>query len=76
MTKRFDLGKRVKATREKQGLTQQQLADRLGWHKAAISKIENGATPLWPTVDKLLEALGVSETLGAQGSRKRLEGTK
>lgn len=38
----FILGERLKAERQKAGMTQQQLADKIGTKKSFISRVENG----------------------------------
>lgn len=54
-------GGRLKALREEAGLTQQQLADRLGIAATTITRLENGGrTPSWETVIRIAEALKVS----------------
>lgn len=49
----------LKETRRKEGLTQQQLADKIGMKRASISRIENGRgdIPL-STLHKLFDGLG------------------
>ena len=49
----------LKETRRKEGLTQQQLADKTGMKRASISRIENGRgdIPL-STLHKLFDGLG------------------
>lgn len=55
----FILGERLKAERLKAGLTQQQLADRIGTKKSYISRIENGHTDIQlSTLYKLFQGLG------------------
>jgi transcriptional regulator with XRE-family HTH domain len=54
---------RLKAIREKQGLTQQQLADASGMHRVQITRLEAGQhVPSWDTVQALAAALGVDCT--------------
>jgi putative transcriptional regulator len=54
-------GARLRALRVAAGLTQQQLADRLGMRATNITRLENGGrTPSWETVLRLAKALGVS----------------
>jgi transcriptional regulator with XRE-family HTH domain len=53
-------GVRLKALRAKAGLTQQELADRMGMAAQNINRFERGGrTPSWETVIKFAEALGV-----------------
>ena len=54
-------GQRLKALREKAGLTQEQLAQSAGLNKFGLAKLEQGVgEPHWPTVLALAQALGVS----------------
>ena len=56
-----DLGERVKRARQERGLSQSDLAERLGLSDAYISKIEMGKNAMTVTVlAKLSDALGVS----------------
>ena len=56
-----DLGARLRAVRDKRGLTQQQLADRLESYAPRISQYESGAVvPEAETLAVLAEALEVS----------------
>ena len=52
----------VKRLREKAGLTQEQLADRLGWPQPRISEIEcgGGKDRRLTTVQRLADALGTT----------------
>jgi transcriptional regulator with XRE-family HTH domain len=54
-----EIGERISRIRKEQGLTQTQLADRLGQTPSAVSKLENGETDV--TVGRLFE---IVETLG------------
>lgn len=40
------IGSRISETRKKRGLTQQELADRIGMHVVTLSRVETGATQL------------------------------
>jgi transcriptional regulator with XRE-family HTH domain len=52
---------RLKAVRQKAGLTQRELAGRVGCHHLTVSRLERGEQePAWPLVLALAEALGVS----------------
>ena len=54
-------GKRLRAVRRAQGLSQDQLADRTRMHATTISRIERGARePRVTTVLRLARGLGVS----------------
>lgn len=53
--------KRLKELRTAAGISQQELAHRVGMALSAIAKLEQDVTvPTWPTVVKLAAALGVS----------------
>ena len=55
----FALGERLKEERQKAGLTQEQLATRIGTKKTYISRVENGHTDvLVSTLFKVFEGLG------------------
>jgi DNA-binding XRE family transcriptional regulator len=57
-----DFSIRLKALREKAGLTQAQLADKAGLSPQAIASLEQGTRgPTWETVRRLALALGVGE---------------
>jgi transcriptional regulator with XRE-family HTH domain len=46
--------------REKRGLSQRELAERLGTTQSAVARLEAGnVSPGLPTLDKVAEALGV-----------------
>lgn len=54
-------GLKLKELREAAGLSQQELADRIGFHKLSVAKIEQGIRePTWSSVKAISEALGVS----------------
>lgn len=50
---------RLKALRERQALTQAELAARAGINRVTLARIEGGAQPYPVTVRKLAAALGV-----------------
>ncbi len=53
-------GRRLRALREEQGLTQSALGEAVGMLQSAVARLEAGERePGWPTVLKLAEALGV-----------------
>ena len=63
--KRF--GKRVKALREANGWSQEELADRAGLHRTYISAVERAVrNPTLTVIDRIAKALNVaiSELLG------------
>lgn len=51
------LGKAIKAERKRQGLTQEQLGERMGVQKAQVSKIENGKQPSFSSINRAFKAL-------------------
>ncbi|MEZ4829612.1 MAG: helix-turn-helix transcriptional regulator [Bacteroidia bacterium] len=51
----FRIGKQIKQLRERQNLTQAQLAERIGTQKSYISKIEHGADMQLTTLIKIFE---------------------
>jgi DNA-binding XRE family transcriptional regulator len=54
-------GQRLKELREAAGLTQQELAEKVGFHKLSIAKLEQGIRePTWSSVKALGEALGIN----------------
>lgn len=64
-------GENIKAARRQAGLTQQQLARRVGVSRVAVSQWESGAT--WPATSKLTRmaavlGVGVDRLLGLSGS--------
>ena len=55
----FILGERLKEERQKAGLTQEQLADKIGTKKSYISRVENGHTDIQvSTLLKIFQGLG------------------
>ncbi len=58
LSKKF--GAKLAVLREKKGYTSEELGLKVGMHKQAISRLENGwASPSLDTVNKLCEALGI-----------------
>lgn len=54
----------LRALREKRGLTQRELADRVGTTQSAIARLEAGhISPSLPTLDKVATALGAEVSL-------------
>ncbi len=55
----FILGERLKEERRKAGLTQEQLAEKIGTKKSYISRVENGHTDIQlSTLFKIFQGLG------------------
>ena len=67
----YFVGEAIKKARQAQNLTQEQLGERIGVHKAQISKLEKGRSVMTlPTISRVFRALGVSTAsldLGAMG---------
>lgn len=58
-------GRLVRTAREEAGITQQELAQQLGWTQPAISQVETGTTNLSvTTLERILDALGYSLEFG------------
>lgn len=54
------LAMEIQALREERGLSQRQLAERLGTTQSAVARLEAGhVSPSLPTLDKVADALGV-----------------
>jgi transcriptional regulator with XRE-family HTH domain len=51
---------RLRELRTAAGLTQGQLAERVGLHRVALARLEAGSIPAWDTVLAICTALGVS----------------
>ena len=50
----------IRSLREKRGLSQRELAERLGTTQSAVARLEAGnISPSLPTLDKVADALGV-----------------
>lgn len=66
----YRLGEAIKTERKRQGLTQQQLGERMGVQKAQVSKLENGRGIAYSSLVKAFQALGAkaaSLDLGEMG---------
>jgi DNA-binding XRE family transcriptional regulator len=54
----------IRALREKKGLSQRELAERVGTTQSAIARLEAGnISPSLPTLDKIAHALGAEVSL-------------
>ena len=53
-------GSRIQALRKQQGLSQEELADRLGLSRQAIGKWESGSS--MPSIDNLIELSSILQT--------------
>lgn len=56
----FRMGEALKAEREAQNLTQEQLAQKMGVKKSQVWRLEHGRNPTMASVDRALRALGIS----------------
>jgi transcriptional regulator with XRE-family HTH domain len=58
----MDLGKRIKELRERQKLTQQQLADAATLSRVYVQKLEAGEreSPSWDALERVAKALGAT----------------
>ena len=54
----YEIGEAIRQTRKKQGLTQEQLGERIGVKKAQISRIESGKSITYDTLRRVFQALG------------------
>lgn len=52
------LSKRIKTIRKKSGLTQEDIAEKIGYSRSLYARIENGLTSPLVYLDKLVETLG------------------
>lgn len=61
----YELSVRVKEAREAKGLSQSQLADRMGTQQSVIARLEGGGiTPTLPTLKRVADALGTELVVG------------
>ena len=74
----MDLGKKIRAHRDELGLTQAELADKLGLTYSSVSQWESGrATPRTPILRQLADLFGttVAELMGEDASEAAISGT-
>jgi transcriptional regulator with XRE-family HTH domain len=65
----------VRDLREKRGLSQRELAERLGTTQSAVARLEAGnVSPSLPTLDKVAEALGVELVVSFVDLDERIAG--
>lgn len=69
------LGRAIKQIREREGLTQEELASRAGYHLTWVSRIETAAQSTgWVTIKRVADALGVTMVeVAATAERVELE---
>ncbi len=64
----FELGGRVRAERERAGLTQAELAERMGTTQPTVARLEaGGVTPSLDTLRRAAEALGLELVVDFRG---------
>ncbi len=69
-TKRW--GKKLQAEREKQALTQQEIADKTGLRRSTVSKIENGFFSSFLNMAIIADALGLDLTFKNKESSHKI----
>ena len=61
----YELSVQVREAREDKGLSQSQLAERMGTQQSVIARLEGGGiTPTLPTLKRIADALGTKLTVG------------
>ena len=63
----YHIGKAIKQAREAQHLTQAQLGERMGVHKAQICRLESGKSITLASMMRVFKALGVQVSLDMSG---------
>lgn len=63
----YHVGKAIKQAREAQHLTQAQLGERMGVHKAQICRLESGKSITLASMMRVFKALGVKASLDMAG---------
>lgn len=74
----MDLGKKIRAHRDELGLTQAELADKLGLTYSSVSQWESGrATPRTPILRQLADLFGttVADLMGEDAAEAAISGT-
>ena len=54
----YEIGEAIRQTRKKQGLTQEQLGERMGVKKSQISRLESGKSITYDSIRRVFQALG------------------
>jgi HTH-type transcriptional regulator / antitoxin HipB len=68
----YELSVQVRKTREAKGLSQSQLAERMGTQQSVIARLEGGGiTPTLPTLKRVADALGTKLTVGFEEPARR-----
>jgi transcriptional regulator with XRE-family HTH domain len=81
---RHELRARLRELRERNGLSQEALADALGWHRSKMHRIEAGVTPISPEdlksllahLDRTPEDVGPLLALARAAARRRPGGSR
>jgi ribosome-binding protein aMBF1 (putative translation factor) len=69
------LAMEIHGLREKRGLSQRELAERIGTTQSAVARLEAGnVSPSLPTLDKVAEALGVELVVSFVDLNERIAG--
>lgn len=66
------IGEAIREARKRQGITQEELGNRMGVQRAQISKLENGHGIFYSTIVKAFKALGVPSAFLDLGSFGRV----
>lgn len=67
----YELSVQVRVAREAKGLSQSQLAKRMGTQQSVIARLEGGGiTPTLPTLKRIADALGTKLTVNFEEPRK------
>ena len=68
----YRIGEAIREARKKQGLTQEELGQRMGVQRAQVSKLENGHGIAYSTIMRAFKALGVPTAFLDLGSFGRI----
>ncbi len=63
----YHVGEAIKQAREASNLTQEQLGERLGVHRAQICRLESGKSITFASMMRVFKALGVQVSLDMKG---------
>lgn len=65
--KAYHVGEAIRKAREAKKLTQEQLGERIGVHRAQVCRLESGKSITLASMMKVFNALGVQVTLDMKG---------
>ena len=68
----YFIGEAIKETRKKQGLTQEELGERMGVKKSQVSRLESGKSITYATIVRAFLALGAQSASLDLGSLGRV----